>query len=89
MTALDKSNELKKQAIGILLQERSEIDAELKRLGYHELKTPASGKRRGRPPRQPSDSLQLRPEMTQEVSSSLPSSPEPKMPEYPREDREP
>ncbi len=42
--------ELKRQAIDLLLKERAEIDQELERLGYGKENAPTQ-KRRGRPPK--------------------------------------
>ena len=50
MTAREQADELKRQAIDLLLKERDAIDAELKALGYGQEKT-APQKRRGRPPK--------------------------------------
>jgi len=50
MNALEQVDELKAQAIKILLEERERIDAELKRLGYGQDCAPRQ-KRRGRPPK--------------------------------------
>jgi hypothetical protein len=51
MTAREEAQALRQQAITKLLDERNAIDEELKLLGYGQEKTPASGKRRGRPPK--------------------------------------
>ena len=51
MTAREQAEELKQQAIALLLKEREQIDVELKALGYGQEKA-ALGKRRGRPPKQ-------------------------------------
>ena len=50
MTAREQAEELKRQAIDLLLKEREAIDAELKALGYGQEKA-APQKRRGRPPK--------------------------------------
>lgn len=50
MTALQEAEDLRQQAIRILISEREEIDTQLARLGYGEIKAP-SGKRRGRKPK--------------------------------------
>ena len=47
MTALEKAEELRKQAISVLLEERQAIDEQLKLLGNEDEKTHV--KRRGRP----------------------------------------
>jgi len=51
MTALEKSEELRREAITTLLVEREAIDEQLQLLGYDKEKSPTSGKRRGRPPK--------------------------------------
>ena len=51
MTAIEKAQELQAQAIAILLAEREQIDAHLNQLRYGD-KTAL--KRRGRPPKNPS-----------------------------------
>ncbi len=50
MTPREQAEELKRQAIDLLLKEREAIDAELKALGYGQGNAPTP-KRRGRPPR--------------------------------------
>ena len=50
MTAREQAEELKRQAIDLLLKEREAIDAELKMLGYGQ-ENPTPQKRRGRPPK--------------------------------------
>ena len=52
MTARDQANELKNQAIDLLLREREAIEEELKALGYGEIKAALPLKKRGRPPKQ-------------------------------------
>jgi hypothetical protein len=51
MTILDQAEELRQKAIGLLLNEREQIDQRLNQLGHDEQKT-APSKRRGRPPKQ-------------------------------------
>ena len=51
MTAREQVNDLKQQAIKLLLEERRQIDEELATLGYDQEKP--SEKRRGRPPKRP------------------------------------
>ena len=50
MTPREQAEELKRQAIDLLLKERDAIEAELRILGYGQEKT-APQKRRGRPPK--------------------------------------
>jgi hypothetical protein len=50
MTAREQAEELKRQAIDVLLRERDAIEAELKALGYGKENT-VNGKKRGRPPK--------------------------------------
>jgi hypothetical protein len=50
MTAREQAEELKRQAIDLLLRERDTIEAELKALGYGK-ENSATVKRRGRPPK--------------------------------------
>jgi hypothetical protein len=50
MTAREQAEELKQQAIDLLLKERNAIEAELKALGYCKENGVAT-KRRGRPPK--------------------------------------
>ena len=57
MTAIERVNELKEQAIAILLAEREEIDSHLAQLGYGKIKT-APMKKRGRPTKQLLPSVQ-------------------------------
>lgn len=50
MTILEKAEQLRLEAINLLLNERNQIDHQLNQLGYsQEQKSP--GKRRGRPPK--------------------------------------
>lgn len=50
MNTLDKAEDLRQQAIALLLDERKRIDESLAQLGHNdEQKSP--GKRRGRPPK--------------------------------------
>jgi hypothetical protein len=53
MTAIEKAQALRQQAIAILLAEREQIDTHLAQLGYGEK---AALKRRGRPPKNPPES---------------------------------
>ena len=50
MTAREQAEELKRQAIDLLLKEREAIDAELKQLGYGQ-ENATTPRRRGRPPK--------------------------------------
>ena len=56
MNALESVQLLKTQAIDLLLNEREQIDQELNQLGYGKEKAP--GKKRGRPSKQLSTSVQ-------------------------------
>jgi hypothetical protein len=51
LTAIERANQLQAQAIAILLAEREQIDTHLAQLGYGDK---AALKRRGRPPKNPS-----------------------------------
>lgn len=51
MNAREQAERLREEAIRLLLAERDDIDAELKRFGYDQMKA-APSKRRGRPPKQ-------------------------------------
>ena len=72
MTILDQAEELRQQAIGLLLNEREQIDLRLNQLGYEKA---APGKKRGRPPKlkEPLDPS-CRSSTSDEVGTSLPSS---------------
>lgn len=50
MTIIEQAEELRQQAISLLMEERDQIDAQLALLGYGQEKAP-SGKRRGRRPK--------------------------------------
>jgi hypothetical protein len=62
MTTLEKVEDLRQQAIGLLLSEREQIDQRLNQLGHGQQKA-APSKRRGRPPKsiQP-DAKSIQPE---------------------------
>jgi hypothetical protein len=49
MTTIERAEQLRQQAINLLLIERSQIDNQLNQLGYE--KAPNVLKRRGRPPK--------------------------------------
>jgi len=68
MTARERAEQLRQQAIQTLLEEKEAIDAILRTLGYDEKKA----KRRGRPPKQ---------EGVQEVSLSLQQQDDPPLPQ--------
>jgi hypothetical protein len=50
MTTMERAEELRQQAISLLIGERDQIEAQLALLGYGQEKAP-SGKRRGRRPK--------------------------------------
>ncbi len=70
MSAIQQSEQLRQQAIELLLTEREAIDNQLATLGHGQEKT-APSKRRGRPPNPKPEDLELpsgRSDMTQPTS---------------------
>jgi hypothetical protein len=51
MTNIEKAEDLRQQAIGLLLNEREQIDERLNLLGYEKTALSLNGKKRGRPPK--------------------------------------
>jgi len=73
MTPREQAEELKRQAIDLLLKEREAIDAELKILGYGQEKA-APQKRRGRPPKANLEADQGKEHQAESQAETLPTS---------------
>ncbi len=73
MTPREQAEELKRQAIDLLLKERDAIEAELRILGYGQEKT-APQKRRGRPPKATLEADQREDEQAESPAEAEPAS---------------
>jgi hypothetical protein len=69
MTAIEQAEDLRQQAIALLLDERGRIDAQLTTLGYGQEKAPLS-KKRGRKPKIREEALE-RPSSHSESSEQV------------------